>query len=204
MSKYLFPIGVVVAILLYVVFHGKREQKVEEYNMQTARVTAATNCANMRINSLDDLLPPELQEDPWGTKFRYKIKKHNFMLWSAGPDKEFGIPSYGDDDIVMFQSSSFSLNQDINEILAVLRKEHSEIVADVLSHSGNNKLAHEANKLMSRGHIILVYEDGKIFAMSERGEVKPVEWLKEKGIDASIWIHPELLKDTTRRIIPLR
>lgn len=168
MRKYLFIAGVIVGVVIITIFIGKKKSSEEKLNIKFVQNVAIQNIMTVpNPKTIDDLLPPELKMDPWGTNYDCKIKFGEFIIWSAGPDKKFGKLIHGDDDMLIMEREKLSLDQKEDEIINIFKMEKSVVLAEVLLNSKNKKLEKTARDWAGlNGYVIVDKIDLK-------------EWLRE-------------------------
>ncbi len=156
MRKYLTITGIIIAVVFVVIVVSKKKGAEKKFEIKLVQNTAIQNSVTTPSpKTLDDLLPPELQTDYWGTKFKYKIKLGRFMFWSAGPDEEFNNLKYGSDDLIIFEKETFTLDQKEEEIIKAFDRENSILAAEVLLRSQNKNLNNYVRKWVTiNGYII--------------------------------------------------
>jgi len=168
MKKFIMIAGILIALVLMVVFVNKKRSSEEKLETKMVQNVAIQNfMMNPNPQTIDDLLPPELQTDPWGTKYSYKTKFGRYLIWSAGPDKNFSNLIFGDDDMLILERGTVNLNQKEDEIINMLMLERSAVLAEVLLNSKNKKLKDTAREWAKLNGYIIV------------GENDPRGWFKE-------------------------
>ncbi len=172
MRKYLFITGAVAGAVIITIFIGKKKSSEEKLNIKVVQNVAIQNCMTVpNPQTIDDLLPPELKMDPWGTSYDCKIKFGEFIIWSAGPDKKFGKLIHGDDDMLIMEREKLSMDQKEDEIINIFKLEKSAVLAEVLLNSKNKKLEKTARDWAGLNGFMIV------------DKINLKEWFKELKVN---------------------